>query len=175
MRNVDDIVIKFKEKHSGEVYDDLPPILRVLLSTDGTVTDILRAYYNAPVDVRKLTHPVLKNNARTVVLTHGRSGFGLLYAVTTFGTSKEFAPTIKLLHDTDKPIGKLLDELDICTKRIIKDISVVNSNRCDFELISNNLSVDAKDVFFERTYSVLCSGQILMTINEVFNARRFTR
>lgn len=59
MRNVDDIVIKFKEKHSGEVYDDLPPILRVLLSTDGTVTDILRAYYNAPVDVRKLTHPHL--------------------------------------------------------------------------------------------------------------------
>ena len=169
MNNVKGIVQQFKEKFGFEVYDQLPPFLRSLLSTDGTVTDLLEAYYSVGIEVEKVRAVYYKPGVRVVVLRHGVSKVPLLYAVTKFpNTGLELA---HLFASTDKPIGRLIDEKKLSTRRIIKDISFTNPERPDFKHISKVLNLGTRDLFVERTYSIMTGDDELMEINEIFNVK----
>ena len=41
---------------SSKLFDQLPPVLRTLLLSDGTVTKFLEAYYQEPIRVKTLFH-----------------------------------------------------------------------------------------------------------------------
>lgn len=175
MKHIRELVQDFKEENGIEMYDSLPPIIRVLLSADGTVTDILEAWCNTTVVVDKLYVPPAKSgdgSIRIVVLVDAASSGNLLYAVSKIHKNNLSETEYEQLLNNDEPIGKMLDRFKETTRSITR-IEFMNPRREDAKIISQFLSIDLKDWYIERTYDILRDNKPIITINEVFNVRTF--
>ena len=155
---------------------------RMLLGTDGTVTHILEAYADEPIEVVKLLQEFDTSNdddadlllagdkvlRRRVLLRGSRSRRPLLYAEAVIVVERVEPAFLEGLLNTDKPIGVLLAENRTETFR-----EILRAGREPAEGCGPILGIDASAEVFCRTYRVVARRQPMMMITERFHADAF--
>ena len=161
----------------------LTRLQRMLLGADGTVTHILEAYADEPIEVVKLRQEFdtrrptdgaldLPEGAailrREVVLRGRRSKRNLLYASAVLAVGRIDPKLIEVLVSTDQPIGRLLVANRIETFREILEVG-----RGPAEAAGAHFGALPTAELICRTYRILSQGQPLMVITERFPAHFF--
>jgi len=156
---------------------------RMLVGTDGTVTHILEAYADEPVEVVKLLQVIDSSNdgdahlsvpgghkvLRREVLLRGRhSQRSLLYAEAVVVLDRVEAAFLDGLTGTDKPIGSLLRENRTETFREILVVERERAGPC-----GAHFGIDAAAELVSRTYRIVAGRQPVMAITEKFPAESF--
>ena len=109
--------------HAADVrFEALPAILRVLLTTDGIVTDVLAAWFLEEVEA---TEAVMRNEGdlvlRRVVLAGRSSGRRLVHAVSELRMDVLPPEMRSALAASPRGIGQALRILGLATHRTIED------------------------------------------------------
>lgn len=156
---------------------------RILVGTDGTVTHILEAYADEPVEVVKLLQvfdtakggdahlgvsgqdEVLR---RGVVLRGRRTKRNLLYAEVVVVVARAEPALLDGLVTTDKPIGILLRENRTETFREILVVDREPAGPCGAHL---GVAPDAE--LISRTYRIVARQQPVVLVTEKFPADCF--
>lgn len=175
MRKIKEIIESFKQEEGPEVYDELPSIIRVLLSTDGTVTEILEAWYNCNIEVDKLA-PIgidVDSTARCVMLRNSNNGVALLYASSRFNKNFLSKEQYNKLMFSDKTIGEEIDTMFGSTNRKIRTIKFVQHNTEDYSLVAQFLGSYSNDLYIYRTYDICSDDNVIVEITEVYNVRQY--
>ena len=155
---------------------------RVLLTTDGTVTKILEAAADEPMEVVKLVHALDTSNAddldllvggervlRRRVLLRGRlSGGTYLYAEAVVAVDRVDPAILDALVATDKAIGVLLAERRTETFR-----EVLRIDREPAGPAAAHFGVDPTAELVFRTYRIVVRGRPVVLITEKFPADLF--
>ena len=150
---------------------------RVLLTTDGTVTDVLEAYVSEAIRVVKLaqgftcclTEPsdmALGNERvlrRTVLLQGTISGTNFIHCDSVVIAERLPAPVLAGLLTTGKPIGKLLAENRVETFREIVDLGFEPAAGC-----ASHFGVATETPLVFRTYRIHHGQRPVMCITEKF-------
>lgn len=151
---------------------------RMLLGTDGTVTHILEAYADEPVEVIKLlpapdtpdaldVHLHLAQDdevlRRRVVLRGLRSQQALLYAEAVVVLDRVDPAFVDALVGTDKPIGALLAEHRTETFREILVVQREPAGLC-----GAHFGLGATAELFSRTYRIHVRRRPAILITEKF-------
>ncbi len=153
---------------------------KVLLTTDGTVTQLLELFTGAPIKVRKLEQGVVQGEQpqwlptaagerllkRTILLCTEQQP--MLYAESWF-VIERMPPSMQqqLLH-SDRPIGLLWREARMETYR-----EIVAYQRQPGGLLSRHFGLDAEAELLARTYLIYHQHQPLGVITEKFPASYF--
>lgn len=156
----------------------LPPILRVLLVTDGTVTKSLESYFWEPVrveledqSVQSLSHPVEDLDCeaedallvRRVRLVGKKSAVVFVHAESLIKLQKLPDPIRQDLLAGSIGIGELLRDLGLETYRELRRMgNVSSSNTTDAMQIRQN------GPMVYRTYRIVLSGDPSILITEKF-------
>lgn len=155
---------------------------RMLLGTDGTVTHILEAYADEPIDVVKLlqeidtwkdgdAHLLLSDGKvlrRRVLLRGRRSLRTLLYAEAVVAIERAAPAILQGLLETDKPIGVLLAENRTETFREILEVGREPAGAC-----GAHFAIDPSAELLFRTYRIVAGQQPVILITEKFPADSF--
>lgn len=156
---------------------------RILLGTDGTVTHILEAYADEPIEAVKLFQDLDTASAadadlrldketkvlrRRVVLRGRRSGQNLLYAEAVIVPERLHLDVFNGLLLTNEPIGTLLAENRIESFREILVVDREPAGPCGAVF---GIEATADLVF--RTYRITAGGLPIMLITEKFPAKSF--
>ncbi len=156
---------------------------RILVGTDGTVTHILEAYAEEPIEAVKLAqeHDTCQDGdaalelperatvlRRRVVLRGRNSGRNLLYAEAVVVPDRVHLNLLSGLLGTDKPIGRLLAENRMETFREILVVDREPAGPC-----AVHFGIDAATDLIFRTYRIVERGQPIMLITEKFPAHFF--
>jgi chorismate-pyruvate lyase len=156
---------------------------RMLLGTDGTVTHILEAYADEPVEVVKLLQ--VYDTARDVdramgmasderilrrhvILRGARSGTHLLYAEAIVAPVRVDAAVLDGLLGTDKPIGVLLTERRTETFR-----EILRVGREPAGEVGAHFGLGAAAELISRTYVIVTDGRPVILITEKFPGNYF--
>lgn len=162
--------------------DDLSRFQRILLITDGTVTDLLEHYLEENIEIHKILESIEGSSAviypRHAGFAQGYSGAILKREVLLRGqrTTKNWLyaqSTILLAHlddafredllNTRTPIGKLWKKHRSETHKAILEI-----NRHDAEDAAGYFDISPKDQLITRTYGVHSNNRLVMLISEHF-------
>lgn len=151
---------------------------RVLLVTDGTLTDTVEALYGEPIGLRKVAleigpaadgspalclEPGAEVMQRSIVLYGGRSGRNYVYAESQLALDRLPAAFREGLLETDTPLGRLWSQFRIETWKELLFAGVVvasGKQQCWFPDCSNGL--------VKRSYRMISGGLPLMVITEYF-------
>tara|TARA_E500000331_G_scaffold39180_1_gene32562 strand:- start:12633 stop:13190 length:558 start_codon:yes stop_codon:yes gene_type:complete len=161
----------------------LEPFQRVLLTTDGTVTDILSAYLGEAIKVRKLGQST-EVSERGVTLLNLLAGSGLMrrqivLCGETSGQAYLFAESLIVperlpseicegLTFSQRPVGMLMIDSRLETFReIVRTEKIIAGKR------SNYLDCSTDNWLISRTYLVFASGEPVMQITEQFPETAF--
>jgi chorismate-pyruvate lyase len=151
---------------------------RILLGTDGTVTHILEAYADEPVDVVKLRQeydtvtpadallelpPEATLLRRRILLRGRRTGQTLLYAEVAVAADRVGAAILDGLINTDKPVGVILAENREETFREILVADREPAGAC-----GSHFGLDPNAVLIFRTYRIFAHEKPIMLITEKF-------
>lgn len=151
--------------------EDLPPVLRTLLVTDGTVTKVLEAYFWEPVEVMPLRLEVVRTTqaipwlmlasdeevlTRRVELRGVRSGKAYAEAFSVVTLAAFDPPLRDALVRGSVGIGVLLRESGLETYREIVAVGAIGE------------SVDDKDLRVHRTYRITRDNKPVILIRESF-------
>ncbi|AGY59792.1 chorismate--pyruvate lyase family protein [Gloeobacter kilaueensis] len=148
----------------------LAPVLRLLLVTDGTVTELLEAYFLEAIVVRKLAVGREDEDAfaREVLLVGARSGQCYVHARSLIWPQRLDERLRRGLFETDRGIGQLLRENRIESYRELE--------RCWREPAgarAGYFGVDAGVELLARRYRVHSRAAVIMQITERFSPRLF--
>ena len=152
---------------------DLSHFQRVLLATDGTVTDLIALYAGEPIRVQKLVQTIGEESApaelrcsgptrllsRRVLLTGASKTY--LYAESQFVLERLSKPIQDQMLNTDRPIGLLWKEERLETFREIVGQAV---EPC--AAIAQYFDQPASAPFVSRTYLIHHGGRPLGMITE---------
>lgn len=156
---------------------------RLLLGTDGTVTHILEAYAEEPVEVVKLLQEFdvatdadaaldlgaeEKVLRRHVVLRGRHTRTNLLYAEAVVALGRADPAFVDGLLGTDRPIGLLLAEGRTETFREILAVGVERAGAC-----GAHFHLDGSAPLIARTYRIVSRQQPMIVITEKFPAAFF--
>lgn len=156
----------------------VPPFLRVLLVTDGTVTKNLEAYFWEPIDVELLFHDQLQSDReypvihvkahdpvvkRRVVLRGRMTGSAYAFAETVIASDGLSADLRRSLIDDRKGIGELLRARQLETYREI--VSVAHAQASEW---ASYLGVEPTARVMVRAYTIHLERRPAMQIVEVF-------
>ena len=141
---------------------------KILLGTDGSITNILEILFNDEVVVKTIHQEIINGvNYRSVILK-------IKKAPVAYATSKIPLKNInddnvrenikKDLLSADIPIGKILKIHNLETRREIKNIEYKEIN----DTIKSYLKTD-ETALPQRTYNIIYNNKILMEITEIFN------
>ena len=164
----------------------LAPFQRVLLATDGTVTDILEAYLGEKLSVVKLLQrleqsadgvadlqaaPPVKILVRHVLLRGRRRLKNYVYAESILVPHRLDRQLRTELFATDKPIGQLINEAQLETRR-----EILRSRIEPAGSVGAFFGVHRRAPMLSRTYRVFVAARPIMLITEkfprsLFNAR----
>lgn len=151
---------------------------RILLTTDGTVTDILEAYLMEQIRIVKLSErlmPAPVDNRymgyeagtevidRTVLLQGKISRKNFIYAESIIVPGRLETAFQKALLETKTPIGKIWMEQRVETFKEIKDSALEASKE-----LSEYFLISPSDKLLTRTYCVYTDDQAVMMITEKF-------
>lgn len=162
--------------------DRLTKFQRVLVGTDGTVTNILETFAGEPVEVVKLRQVFDTSNEgdadllvsgekvlrRRVLLRGQRSQQSLLYAEAVVVLDRVDPMIVDGLLRTDKAIGVLLAERRAETFREIVQVDREPAGPCALHF---GIDPDAELVW--RRYRVIARGKPAILITEKFPASFF--
>jgi len=156
---------------------DLPPFLRALLVTDGTVTKILEAYFWEPVEVvtlrqefvhaeRSIAWIRLAPGDRVLIRRARLSGMesGCVYATAFSIIRTEFIPETfrQRLIDRQVGIGVLIRDSGMESYREVLEIGIESEGGSD-----DPAAPEQSDLVF-RTYRVIIDGEPVILITERF-------
>lgn len=151
---------------------------RILLTTDGTVTDILESYLFEQIRVIKLSEKLvlLDRQLPSMGLTEGTevivrkvllqgkiSRKNVVYAESIVVPGNMEEKFRRALLETKVPIGKIWFEQKVETFKEILD-----SKKEPAEDLANHFNIKPSDEMLSRTYRVVTSGKPVMTITEKF-------
>jgi chorismate-pyruvate lyase len=156
---------------------------RILVLTDGTVTDLLEAFVKESIWVEVLAQSLERGGSegqelelietervlrRTVVLRGVSSGEAFLYGDSVVLPDRLPAAVLKSLLTTTQPIGKLLAENRVETFREIEGVRFERMSEC-----ARHFDVDASAPFVFRTYRIHVGQRPVMRITEGFPLESF--
>jgi chorismate-pyruvate lyase len=158
--------------------DKLSSFQRVLLTTDGTLTDILEAYVWEPIEIVKLVQENAKASdaipqldiepradvLRRVILLRGvRSKKNYLHATSTLVLDRLDPGLREDLMTTQEPLGKLMIQARLETFREILSCRLYTAPNVGMFF---GLSPDTE--FISRTYRIFSRGRPFILITESF-------
>ncbi len=171
-----------------EDYSDHPlsKAQRLLLFTDGSVTTLLEVMTGKPVIVTTLVQRVVKADSERATALDIEEGDNINYRVVVLRNrgdespliyAESFAPIGRLQkefrHDlmkADVPIGKIMKQRQIESRREIRNVEVVRN-----EELSDLFGVPHGVHMLSRVYDIISNGLILMRIRETFPVTHFAR
>ncbi len=152
---------------------------RLLLFTDGSVTTLLEVMTGKPVVVTTLVQRIVKADTERAAALDIEEGDNINYRVVVLRNRGEkkpliyaesFAPIARLQkefrHDlmkADVPIGKIMTQRHIESRREIRSIEVVHN-----EELSDLFGVSHDVHMLSRAYDIISNGLVLMRIHETF-------
>jgi chorismate-pyruvate lyase len=156
---------------------DLDICSRLLLVTDGTVTELLEALVREPVILGYRHQSVINENSltdstflnRTITLQGELSGTHWIYARSRIFLDQLSSRAQSMLIDDSMPIGTILKKESCDNHRQIID--------CGFETdiyAAEQLGLAPDSRFLFREYEVISESRTLMTINEWFPMERIS-
>ncbi|MFN2607581.1 MAG: chorismate pyruvate-lyase family protein [Acidimicrobiales bacterium] len=164
-----------------------PPFLtrfqRILVGTDGTVTPMLEAYADEPIEVVKLFQkydatvgadaplelaPDARVLRRRVVLRGRQSKRSLVYAEVAVAVDRVDPAILDGLLTTDTPVGTLLSQRRTETFREILRADREPAGEC-----AAQFGIEPAAEVVSRTYRIFASGRPIMVITERFPATSF--
>lgn len=160
--------------------DDLSLFQKVLLATDGTVTDLIALYAGEPIGVKKLAQSIRDEHApaelqcagptcmmsRSILLTGATRTY--LYAESLFVLERLSKSIQQQMLDTDRPIGLLWKE-----ERLESFREIVRQAVEPCEAIAHHFDVPASAPFVSRTYLIYHGGKPLGMITEKWPLSHF--
>ena len=161
----------------------LSPFQKILLTTDGTVTDILEAYCSEPMQVVKLSEELveidsdipaleLERHAKVIkrnIFLRGRiSHKNHIYAESILSFDRLESNFQNELLKTKTPIGKIWLEQRIETFK-----EIIHSGREAAGPLAQSFNLKPEDTLLFRTYCVFCDRRPTMMITEKFPESHF--
>jgi chorismate-pyruvate lyase len=152
---------------------DLSLFQKVLLATDGTVTDLIALYAGEPIRVTKLTQTIGEERAPTELQCGGSTRLlsrrillvgatkSYLYAESQFVLDRLSKSIQDAMLNTDRPIGLLWKEARLETFREIVGHAV---EPC--EAIAGHFDLPVSAPFVSRTYLIHHGGRPMGRITE---------
>ncbi|AIJ05937.1 hypothetical protein JH146_1094 [Methanocaldococcus bathoardescens] len=143
---------------------------KILLGTDGSVTNILEILFEDICKVETINQKIVDNtNYREVILKV--NDIPLVYAIskTPFKNIEEENLREEIKKDllsADIPIGKIIRKYNLETRREIKSIGIAEVDERLKTLLKTNYNQLPK-----RTYNIIYKNKILMEITEIFAIR----
>jgi chorismate-pyruvate lyase len=163
----------------------LTPFQRMLVGTDGTVTHILEAYAGEPIEVVKLRQvfdhatgadgPLDLQDLdevlhRRVVLRTGHTRRNLLYAEAVVALARVAPEFVESLVGTETPIGVLLNEHRMETRR-----EILTVGREPAGPTAVHFDLDPASELIVRSYRIVAGGCPIVVITEKFPTDLFRR
>jgi chorismate-pyruvate lyase len=146
--------------------------LRMLLTTDGSVTTMLEASFDDRVAVETRENAVDEGLLRrTAVLRLASDGRPLIRAVSEIALDSLPEPARVALLAGRQPIGTVLREAELETRRELAPYNAETATKED----AAELGVVPGTPVFERTYRIVSRARPLATITERFPASLFER
>jgi len=155
--------------------DSISMFQKVMLVTDGTISDLLRLYTRKSITVKKIMQSIkMSGNEESILCEHetqllkreillGTKVENYIYADSIFILSNMSTKIKHKLFETDIPIGILWKEEKLDTYREILEIKIeICSN------IINHFSVSPDTPFLSRTYMIYHNNKTLGVITEKF-------
>ncbi len=157
------------------------PILRILATTDGSVTKIIEALTGESVEIRTLAQRVVKADERISRLLNVANGELVNWRVVeivsggvTYALAVSFLPLARAndgvredLMKADMPIGKILRKHELEVRREIRWAKL--------KRIPGLRNRFGEDTFLVRNYDIVHRGSVLFNITEYFPVERITR
>jgi len=150
---------------------------RVLLVTDGTLTDILQVAFREPIGVRKLDPDITDISVdalelqpgetrmdRSVVLYGQKTGTNYVYADSTLVIDRLPKKLRDELLNSDKPIGRLWSQYKVETRKEMLHVSKCSPGR----LLPHFKYMTENEQLFRRSYRLITSGRPVIIITEYF-------
>ena len=150
---------------------DLPSLpLRMLLSTDGSVTALLEASFRAPVAVETRSNAVAQRTLhREAVLRDADTGRPLLRARSELALDRQPAAARAALLVGEEPIGTVLRDARLETRRELEPYTADTATAVD----AAELDIAVGSPVFERTYRIVSFSRHLAVVTERFPASLF--
>ena len=157
---------------------DLSTFQRIILITDGTLTDILEIYLLEKISIFKLSEEIINLTEkipalnleegvnvikRKIFLQGTISQKNWIYAESMIVPERLDVLFQEQLLNSEKPIGKLWLEYRVETFKEIIDLSQEPAGE-----LSQYFQINQDEKLFSRTYRVFSQGQPIMMITEKF-------
>ncbi|HOV81088.1 MAG TPA: beta-ribofuranosylaminobenzene 5'-phosphate synthase [Methanothrix sp.] len=158
----------------------LSPVQKMLIGTDGSVTNLLEVVTNNPIEIETLEQRVVPAdggvaeelainpgepvNYRVVVLKKSGSREALIYAVSNTPLSRLEAGIKDDLTRADIPIGVILKKHGIESRRDITGASFLPAGQEHCRAFG----VFPREIMLSRSYRIIRHGQPLISIRETF-------
>ncbi|MCE9613941.1 MAG: chorismate pyruvate-lyase family protein [Lentisphaerae bacterium] len=161
----------------------IPPFLRVLLVTDGTVTKTLEAYFWEPIEVELLLHTRMSSDQtypaidvkagdavvmRRAILRGRLTGSAYAYAETILTCDGVSADLLRSMVDGRMGIGELLRERRLETYRELVRLERQPAGEC-----AVHLGVEPEANVMRRTYTICLERRPVIQVEERFPESRF--
>jgi chorismate-pyruvate lyase len=156
---------------------------RIMLKTDGTLTEILEAYLAEPIQMQKIAEdlytcqndmPALQIQAgqnvldRKILLQGQHSQTNWVYAHSLLVPDRLRADFWQELRESQQPIGRLW--LKYKTETYREFIASHSQTAGD---LAQYFGLSAQSILYSRTYRVYCQGLPVIMITEKFPAHYF--
>jgi beta-ribofuranosylaminobenzene 5'-phosphate synthase len=163
----------------------LSPVQKMLLGTDGSVTNLLEVITGSPVEIETLVqriepadetvarelqiNPGEEVNFRIVLLKKENSREALVYAVSHTPLKRLDASFKDDLTKADIPIGEILKKHRIESRRDITSTAFSSAG----EEHCRAFGVFSREIMLSRSYQIIRHGQPLIAIKETFPYNSF--
>ncbi|MFA6372746.1 MAG: beta-ribofuranosylaminobenzene 5'-phosphate synthase [Methanothrix sp.] len=163
----------------------LSPVQKMLLGTDGSVTNLLEVVTGSPVEIETLVQKVVPAdetvakelqvnpgedvNFRVVLLKTANSHEALVYAVSHTPLKRLDASFKDDLTKADIPIGVILKKHRIESRRDITSTAFLSAGQEHCRVFG----VFAREIMLTRSYKIIRHGQPLIAIKETFPYNSF--
>jgi chorismate-pyruvate lyase len=156
----------------------LSPVHRILLTTDGSITRILEALEGCEVRVETVLQEVDKATPEIAGVLRIEAGEDVNHRVVnlrscrrTLVRATSYAPLSRLeprfkdaVMRADKPIGKIMAELEIESRREILGFSTLKAS----SQLASIFGIAQGELLLERSYVIIYRRAPLLYITEVF-------
>lgn len=155
-------------------------VQRIMLATDGTLTDTVEAIFNEPVRLKKLSVASGTSESdlewltlpagadimmRRVLIAGERSGRAYVYAESTLSLDRLPGEFRTQLQISNEPLGRLWSRYRLETWKELVHVRLLAE-----PAISGYFHPDDSREIVSRTYRLFSGGQPVMLINEYFPA-----
>lgn len=161
--------------------DGLDLIQRVMLASDGTLTDVLEAAFQEPIKVVRLAMQMCKTESacalvdpdhaqptieRQVILTGANSRTAYVYAESWIAVDRLPAPLRSCLFQSGAALGRQWAECNLETRK-----ELVTASRVPHSGARAYIQTDPGVEWLERAYRLFSGGRPIMLIKECFPCR----